>query len=317
MLLCNTYKLRSSVLHITKKEAVIMADNKELKPKSFRLNEETAEKFKEISVAIGGNQQETLSKLIEAYEFQSGKAVLTEKKSDIEQFEKYTSCLVRMYMGTLEDNQNLTETIRTEFDALLKSKESVIQDLQSQLTTAKQLKEEATSKAKVYTDENTRLNDVIDTLKKDYDTRLTDMETMLSDKDNLNKTLMDSCNDLKVKIAGMKEAVEQAEKLKRELEGLKKDYKRALDEKSELNRQLNQNQETISELKQHESDSLLLLKEQQQLKLEKAVLELEKQYQQQIQELKVEKQEEIDKYQQKYLDLLEQIQEQKATKEEN
>lgn len=294
-----------------------MADNKELKPKSFRLDEETAEKFKEISVAIGSNQQETLAKLIEAYEFQSGKAVLAEKKSDIEQFEKYVTALTRMYMGTLEDNQNLTETIRTEFDALLKSKESVIQDLQSQLTTAKQLKEEAVSKAKTYADENTRLNNYIDTLKKDCDTRLTDMETMLSDKDNLNKTLMDSCNDLKVKIAGMKEVVEQAEKLKRELEGLKKDYKRALDEKSELKRQLNQNQETISELKQHESDSLLLLKEQQQLKLEKAVLEIEKQYQKQIQELKVEKQEEVDKYQQKYLDLLEQIKEQKAEKEEN
>lgn len=294
-----------------------MADNKELKPKSFRLDEETAEKFKEIAITIGGNQQETLSKLIEAYEFQSGKAVLTEKKSDIEQFEKYVTALTRMFMSSLEDNQNITETVRTEFDALLKSKESVIQDLQSQLTTAKHLKEGAVSKAKAHADENIRLNNYIDTLKKDYDTRLTDMETMLSDKDNLNKTLMDSCNDLKVKIAGMKEAVEQAEKLKRELEGLKKDYKRALDEKSELNRQLNQNQETISELKQHESDSLLLLKEQQQLKLEKAVLELEKQYQKQIQELKVEKQEEVDKYQQKYLDLLEQMKEQKAELKEN
>ena len=63
-----------------------MAESKELKPKSFRINDETAEKFKEISMNIGGNQQETLSKLIEAYEFQAGKAVLTEKKADIEQF---------------------------------------------------------------------------------------------------------------------------------------------------------------------------------------------------------------------------------------
>lgn len=57
-----------------------MADGKESKPKSFRINDETAEKFKEISNTIGGNQQETLTKLIEAFEFQSGKAVLTEKR---------------------------------------------------------------------------------------------------------------------------------------------------------------------------------------------------------------------------------------------
>lgn len=58
-----------------------MADGKELKPRSFRIDDTTIEKFKEISNIIGGNQQETLAKLIESFEFQSGKAVLTEKKS--------------------------------------------------------------------------------------------------------------------------------------------------------------------------------------------------------------------------------------------
>ena len=93
-----------------------MADDKILKPKSFRIDDETADKFKEMSSSIGGNQQETLAKLIEAYEFQSGKAILTEKKADIEQFEKYVNALTRMFMGSLEDNQNITETVRTEFE---------------------------------------------------------------------------------------------------------------------------------------------------------------------------------------------------------
>ena len=42
-----------------------MADNKETKPRSFRIDDETAEKFKEISSVISGNQQQTLAKLIE------------------------------------------------------------------------------------------------------------------------------------------------------------------------------------------------------------------------------------------------------------
>ena len=86
-----------------------MADDKVLKPKSFRIDDETADKFKEISATIGGNQQETLAKLIEAFEFQSGKAILTEKKADIDQFEKYVTAITRMYMSSLEDNQNITE----------------------------------------------------------------------------------------------------------------------------------------------------------------------------------------------------------------
>ena len=40
-----------------------MADGKELKPKSFRIDDVTADKFKEISSDIAGNQQETLAKL--------------------------------------------------------------------------------------------------------------------------------------------------------------------------------------------------------------------------------------------------------------
>ena len=129
-------------------------DEKILKPKSFRIDDATAEKFKGISAEIGGNQQETLAKLIEAYEFQAGKAILTEKKADIEQFEKYVTALTRMFMGSLEDNQNITETVRTEFDAMLKSKDSTIQDLQGQLSVAKQLKADATEKAKTFSDEN-------------------------------------------------------------------------------------------------------------------------------------------------------------------
>ena len=39
-----------------------MADDKQVKVKSFRIDDETSEKFKEIANKIGGNQQETLSK---------------------------------------------------------------------------------------------------------------------------------------------------------------------------------------------------------------------------------------------------------------
>ena len=173
-----------------------MSENKESKPRSFRIDDETAEKFKEISSKLGdgmnkASQQETLAKLIESYEFQAGKIMLEDKRADIEQFEKYVSCLTNMYMGTLEDNKNITETVRTEFEAQLKSKDTTIQDLQSQLTTARQLKEDATTKARTHADENARLNNVIDSLTNEFNTKMDDMQAMLEDKDNLNKALID------------------------------------------------------------------------------------------------------------------------------
>ncbi len=318
MLLCSTYKIHSSVLQ---KGGYIMADGKELKPKSFRIDDETAEKFKEISNTIGGNQQETLAKLIEAFEFQSGKAILTEKKADIEQFEKYITAITRMFMGSLEDNQNITETIRTEFDALLKSKDATIQDLQEKLTVAKQLKEDATLKARTHADENARLNEVIDSLNNEYNSKMDDMQSMLSDKDNLNKALTDSCNDLKAKIEGMREAAEQSAILRKELDQLKQEHEKVIREQSDLEKQMQQEQtaheKTVSELKQHEADALERLKEQLQLAQDKAILQIEKSYQEQMQKLKADKQAEVDKYQQKYFDLLEQMKTKTAAVEQN
>ena len=294
-----------------------MADGKELKPKSFRIDDETAEKFKELSNTIGGNQQETLAKLIEAFEFQSGKAILTDKKADIEQFEKYVSAITRMFMGSLEDNQNITETVRTEFDALLKSKDATIQDLQEKLTVAKQLKEDATLKARAHADENARLNSVIDSLNNEYNSKMDDMQSMLSDKDSLNKALTDSCNDLKTKIEGMKEAAEQSAIFREELEQLKKEHEKVIRERSDLEKQMQQertaHEKAISEFRQHEADALERLKEQLQIAQDKAVLQIEKSYQEQIQKLKADKQAEVDKYQQKYFDLLEQMKSQAET----
>ena len=288
-----------------------MADGKELKPRSFRIDDTTIEKFKEISNIIGGNQQETLAKLIESFEFQSGKAVLTEKKADIEQFEKYITAITRMFMGSLEDNQNITETVRTEFDALLTSKDAVIQDLQEKLTAAKQVKEDATMKARTHADENARLHEVIDSLNHEYNTKMDDMQSMLSDKDNLNKALTDSCNELKAKIEGIREAAAQSAALKKELEQLKQEHEKITRKQSDLEKQMQQEQaahaQIVLDLKQHEADALVRQKEQSQIAQEKAILQIEKSYQKQIQKLMAEKQAEADRYQQKYFELLEQL----------
>lgn len=222
---------------------------KEVKPKSFRIDDETAEKFKELSSKFG-NQQETLAKLIETYEFQSGKAILKDKKADIEQFEKYVSCLTRMYMGALEDNQNISETVRIEFEALLKSKDITIQNLQKQISTLQNL-----------TTENKLLENKLE----ESEIKLEKIQSQLADKEQLNKTLTESYHILKSKLDLMTEQISEAENIKSKL--------------AELTNE----------------------KEQMKLDYQRKLLETEKKYQE-------EKQAEIDKYQQKYFYLLEQIQ---------
>lgn len=62
----------------------------------------------------------------------------------------------------------------------------------------------------------------------------------------------------------------------------------------------------ISNLKQQEADALERAKKQAQIQTDKKLLEVERKYQEQIQSIKEQMQEAIDKYQQKYFNLLEQ-----------
>lgn len=286
-----------------------MADEKILKPKSFRIDDDTADKFKEIALQIGGNQQETLAKLIETYEFQSGKAVLTERKADIEQFEKYVAALTRMFMGVLEDNQNVTSTVRTEFEALLQSKDMTIQELQSQLTVAKQIKSEAEGRAKSYADENDRLNKEILSLKDESELKIKNMQAMLDDKQNLNKALTDSCNSLKNNIDAMTSEYQKLANIQKELTSItaERDSLRAEKEQAErlLNQALSEHKKTVTDLKEHENEALKHCREQAQLELDKALLARDQKFQEQLQALNESKQAEIDKYQAKYFELLE------------
>ena len=288
-----------------------MSDEKILKPKSFRITDETADAFKQISAEIGGNQQEALAKLIETYEFQKGKAILTEKKADIDQFEQYITILTRMYMSSLEDNQNITTTVRTEFEALLQSKDQTIQDLQAQLTAAKQLKEASAAKAKGFSDENTRLNDYIESLKTEYSSKTNDLQAQLTDKDSLNRALTDSCNDLKNKLNALQEEHKEFSSIRSKLAELtdkctKLEHSKAEAEKF-LKSAISNHEQELAQLKQQETDSLTRIKEQADLEKDKALLALEKDYQKQIQVLKEKNQSDVDKYQQKYFDLLQQL----------
>ena len=232
-----------------------MADRKELKPKSFRIDDATAERFKEISADIGGNQQETLAKLIEAYEFQAGKAILTDKKDDIEQFERYVNAITRMFMGSLEDNQNITETVRTEFDGLLKSKDATIQDLQEKIKVAKQLQQDSDEKAKTFADANTDLVKKLEKLQLDSDAKINDLNMMLSDKEKLNQALANSFDEMKEKMNAMQAEHDSFDKMKKNLDNAQKELETAKQDKQAADK-------TIEELKKHEKESVDRCKEQ-------------------------------------------------------
>lgn len=248
--------------------------------RSFRITEATADKIKEIAAEIGGNQQQTMAKLIESYELQKGKAVLADKRTDIETFENYINAVTRMYMQALENGQNASNLVRAEFEAQLNSKDNVIQDLQKQLASSKETEATAIADAEGLKDENARLNKHIASLIDEFEAKTKDLQGMLADKSNLNKALNETVEQMKQQITGMKEKNNEAQALKAELEKCKNDLS-----------------ETIKE------------KEQMQLQHEKDILALEK-------KLQAEKVKEVEKYQNMYFSLLQEQQQEKPQDQE-
>lgn len=254
----------------------------ELRPRSFRIDEETADKFRKIGESIGANQQETLERLIQAYELQVGKSTLTERKADMEKFEGYVAILNRMYMASLEENQHITDVVRESFEDALKSKDQTIQELQKKESQAEMDRNEAVNLMEAYKKESEDLRKELEASQKSCET----VKASLADKDQLNKALTDTCNELRAKVESLKEDQQQMEAIRKELEAAKE-------------------AQTAAERK------LASEREQMQFSLDKALLEADRKHQTEIQALKEEKQQAIDKYQEKCAALLEKLQDRK------
>lgn len=108
-------------------------DKKQPSPKSFRVDDETASKIKDIANQIGGNQQAAFSALIDAYEFEQGKAAIPERAEEIEVFHSKLHDAEEIYKKALEQYRDQDAVIHSQYDAQLRSKDTTIQQLQESM----------------------------------------------------------------------------------------------------------------------------------------------------------------------------------------
>jgi len=261
----------------------------EMKTRSFRVAEDTLEKIKEISSEIGGNQQEVFAKLIECYEFQKGKSILKNKRDDIEKFEQYLSILTRIYMGVLEENENITNTVRTEFISQLVSKDEVIYTLQKDINKLKEDKSIAEAALKQVTEEKGNMENRFIAEQRKVEDQKSSYGSMIKDKDELNRALAITINNLEGKISDMEGSLSKADDILCDYDNLKKVLEDA------------RNKVTLLE------NELESTKQKAQFEIDQKMLQHGKEYQLELQKVKSEHQAEIDKYQKKYFELLEKI----------
>ena len=184
-----------------------MADD--LKTRSFRISEDTADRFKQLCMSFG-NQNSALDALISTYEMQQAKAVITERQTDVSDFDTHLQALQKSFLHSLELTENTTERVRAEFQRQLESKDSTICDLQERIRQAeaeanasREQAETANNKADARIEQATK---EIEDLKKEVISltgqaselgeSLTSAKSQIADKqqiiDNLNQKLTDT-----------------------------------------------------------------------------------------------------------------------------
>ena len=103
----------------------------ELKTRSFRVSEEVSTKLKALCENFD-NQNSALSALLNAYEMQNAKATLTDRQTDIADYDTHIQAIQSAFLRSLEINENAEKRIKTEFINLLNSKDQTILQLQTE-----------------------------------------------------------------------------------------------------------------------------------------------------------------------------------------
>ncbi|HHD2753137.1 TPA: hypothetical protein ACOTG0_001946 [Clostridium perfringens] len=184
--------------------------NKELKVKSFRVTEETFDKFKKIASDEFGNQGQCLDALIALYELENSKSTLIERKLEIESFQDYLNKINQLFLTSLQMSEDAGKRAEEEFVKKLSIKDVTIERMQRReeefIERDKSLKEENKAKIK----EVDELKETIKTLEKDKST--------LSQLVSRNYDLIEKNKEEIASLKPLESLKEENEEIKRALE---------------------------------------------------------------------------------------------------
>lgn len=209
-----------------------MAD--ELKNRSFRISDDTTEKFRQLCSEFD-NQNVALNALISAYEVQQAKAVITERATDISDYDTHLQALQSAFLHSIELNENAETRIRQEFQRQLESKDGIISELQEHVKQAETVAETAKQHATMVSSEadarieqaEKEMNSLQEKLAftdkqvSELSENLIAVKSQVIDKQQIIDNLNQQINSANAVIQEAKEATEKAKQAETELNAVK------------------------------------------------------------------------------------------------
>lgn len=252
------------------------------KVRSMRISDPVIDQFKEISKSLNMNQDSALKELMDTYELVQQRLVLSNKEDDIDRFHKYLKSLSTMFMSSLQENSDMKNLIRQEFERELQLKDSLLSEKQEELKKLGSELADMKKESEILKKENTELHDKVEAFQQTLDTK----DLLISDKDKQIGNLNEVISDKKEEIVKLNSKLSRLEDSMSEIDTLKANV-------SELEKAIQNKQKEMESLELKHGRELLDLEHKLQTEKFKKISEYQSQYAVALQHLQISKSEEM------------------------
>lgn len=265
-----------------------LSDDKKI-VRSIRADESTYSKFKSVCEELGG-QQEGLTALLNAYELQQAKGILTGQATNIDDFTSRVDGIVKAYISALELTANTEERIRNEFAVQLDSQTKTIADLQAREEKAKtalsELKADTDTKIKALQSELTETKTALTAA-----TEKTVNSTIAKEQaERIANMTAEQLENIKKQVADLTAKAEQSDRLKKSLDDVSM---KLSDTEKELQEVKADRQRQLEVMQADHKRQIDILKSERDTAVKSAIAETTLTYQTKISELQQQQAEQI------------------------
>ena len=244
---------------------------------TIRADEEIKAKFKALAENLG-NQGTAIESLLNAYEMQNAKDVLTERRTDIEDFDTHLQAISSAFLHSLEITENTTERVKAEFQSRLTSKDLTISDLQERIRQAEQAEQTAREQATAVECELSAMNE-------QTSIQLASLNTELDSVKKALATSIEQVTDKQSLLDEYRTRLEKAEKDVAELPELREKVSVAKQAKRTAEQETERLTAEIAKQKAEFEAQISMLKKEYELEKKSAVLEERQKYAEKIESL--------------------------------
>lgn len=234
----------------------------EIKQANFRIDEDTAARFRAFCEENGYSQAQGFDHVIEVLELNGAKDAIPERSVDIETFEMHTKAIMDAYLKNLEITAQTQARVREDFASSIDKNEKLIKDLQKKIelltednkslskelaTADNEARQAVKEKQSVKTllDESYKVRDMLQRDIEALNAKLTELNSAKDEASQLRSSLELTDDELKTCKNNLEQANIKNEELKqaavlkdKEIKTLKSDIDQTKEEKIALNEEL-------------------------------------------------------------------------------